>query len=203
MYATFNAVVTALRDKVGSPYDTIPTEMAYYGEGGMEGWSSLCGTLNGSSLAINLCSDKATTSALVNELIGWYTQTALPSDTANQFAAQSEYLDNKMTKKLASSVSDSTLCHVSVTKCCLASGYASGSPERAERCARLAGDVASKAVELLTASANGTFKAVYGPLAEASCTSCHTIGKDYKAGNFTRGKGDCTECHGDNPHAGS
>ncbi len=200
MYGAFSAVVTALRDEVGSPYDLIPLGMMRYGEGGVVGWGSLCGAINGSSAAITLTAGEDY-KKLVNELAGWYTQAAFPSDASNGYATRHEFLvkEYKSDKALAQSVSGSTLCHVSVTKWCLASGVAAGTPERAERCARLAGDVAAHAVELLNANADGKFKPAYSaPAAARSCQACHFKGKDFKAGQFTGGKENCTSCH--EPH---
>ncbi|MBE0446637.1 MAG: hypothetical protein IBX64_00735 [Actinobacteria bacterium] len=88
-----------------------------------------------------------------------------------------------------------THCHASVTNWCRASGYASGSPERSERCAILSGDVAAKAVEMLNAGVPLT--TVPTPGDKTVCVSCHYLGTNYSAGQFTRGKENCTTCHSD------
>jgi len=202
MYGAFGAVVTALKDAVGSPYDFIPLDMMRYGEGGMAGSGSLCGAINGAAAAITLVAGKEHYKKPVAELLTWYTQTPFPTEISNQYAVNHEFLvdELKTDESLVQSVSGSTLCHVSVTKWCLASGYASGSKERGERCARLTGDVAAKAVELLNLPADNTFESTLS-LSEAAqtCRSRHKKGDNFQAGQFTRGKEDCLSCHED-PH---
>jgi len=184
MYGAFNAIISALREKVGYPYTTIPTQMARYGEGGVVGWATLCGTLNGSAAAINLVSKDY--SKIVDELMGWYTTAKLPTFEPSQ----------PKVKIQTTSVSGSPLCHVSVTEWCKASGAKSESPERAERCARLAASVAAHAVELLNDYAAGKFAATFSlPASISTCGACHLKGGTIEN---ARGKMDCVQCH--TPH---
>jgi hypothetical protein len=92
---------------------------------------------------------------------------------------------------LPQSTAQSSLCHVSLSRWCRASGFASGSPERLERCARLAGDVAGKAVELLNQGPLGLER----PGEKTACHSCHYVGPSYQAGQFTHGAEGCLTCH--------
>ena len=82
-----------------------------------------------------------------------------------------------------------------MTRWCEASGFASGSSERSDRCARLSADVAAKVVEMLNSSVGG----VLGNPRDnnTNCGQCHYKGKDYEAGQFTRGKMNCMSCHDD------
>jgi hypothetical protein len=199
-YGAFNAIISSLAEKIGEPYTNFPTELMKYGEGGVVGWGSLCGGLNGACAAIGLLAGEHY-KPLVNELVAWYTSTPIPSAISNQYAVNHEFLvsEYKSDKELPQSVSGSTLCHVSVTKWCKASGYASGSAERSERCGRLTGDVAARAVELLNDLADGKFEAVL-PLSDdaQTCRGCHKKGKEYSIGQWTRGKEACLQCH--EPH---
>jgi hypothetical protein len=88
-------------------------------------------------------------------------------------------------------VAASNLCHVSLTHWCRASGFASGSPERADRCSQVAGDVAAKAVELLNTGALG----LQVPSEKTTCRTCHYMGPDYGMGQFTHGEMNCLTCH--------
>lgn len=198
----FYGVLWQLREKVGHPYDSFPIEppnVMSFGAGGVAGWTTLCGALNGAMAAMNMVSENY--KPLINELMGWYSTFPFPSDQANEYASKHQYLVEKYKSDavLKQSIAKTQLCHESVTNWCLASGYASGARERSERCARLAGDVAAKAVELLNLDAEGKFSPTYHFSAEvAGCRQCHFKGKDVKKGQFTRGKMDCLECH--EPH---
>jgi hypothetical protein len=56
MYAVFASVVEELAEKFGEPFLSYPTSVTRYGAGGVTGWASLCGALNGSAMAIYLVS---------------------------------------------------------------------------------------------------------------------------------------------------
>ncbi|MDI6895528.1 MAG: C-GCAxxG-C-C family (seleno)protein [Bacillota bacterium] len=187
-YGAFSAIVLTLAEEVGFPFTAIPADMFRYGEGGVVGWGTVCGALNGSCAAINLVCGKGVYNVLVNDLVGWYTQEPFPSkehDTYSKFPGQVQ------------NVSGSPLCHVSVGEWCKASGHKVTDPERKERCAKLTGDVAAFAVELLNKQADGVFAPAYKPSAEfAGCMSCH-VGKDSALDNV-QGRMNCVQCH--QPH---
>ncbi len=117
--------------------------------------------------------------AFISDLLTWYSETALPTNILAP------------TGDLPQSKAASNLCHVSLTRWCRTSGFASGSPERAERCARVAGDVAAKAVELL----NGGTLGREVPPEKTVCRSCHYMGPAYDSGQFTHGEMNCLTCH--------
>lgn len=196
-YGAFSGIIQALREKVGSPYDQFPMEMMIYGHGGVSGWGTVCGALNGSSAAICLVCDKPTADALINELLGWYTETALPTDRSNQYGRNQEYGTNKYPNELPQSVSGSPLCHASISQWCDTANLGVHTLERKERCGRLAGDVAARAVELLNANKDGAFQPVFSPpQTVVDCMACH--GQNMKDNVLS--KMECTACHG-NPHA--
>jgi len=197
-YGVFNAIISELGKEVGAPYTTFPTQMFKYGEGGVAGWSTLCGAVNGAAAAICLVAGDAWED-LVNELMAWYENNPFPSDISNQYAREKAFLvkEMKSDKTLPQSVAKSTLCHVSVTEWCKKSGYKSFSKERSERCGRLTGDVAAFTVDML----NRHFDKAFTPVAKISnevqsCRSCHDKGGTIEN---TRGKMNCMPCH-DDPH---
>jgi hypothetical protein len=193
----FGSLVQALALTVGDPWTNLPPELMYYGGGGGSGWGILCGAINGSLALISLTVDKAVAGPLITELIGWYTQAELPSDTANQFALNGQYLVHNFDGDLAQNVSGSPLCHVSVTEWCITANKKVSDIERKERCARIAGDCAAKAVEILNAYFAGTFTPTYvDPSTVTDCLACHGSAVMYNV--MTRM--DCEPCHGD-PHA--
>lgn len=191
-YGTFYSLLTLLREGVGGPYNQIPLRTLKYGEGGIVGWGTVCGCLNGSAAAITLATSNADYAKIINELIGWYTITPFPSETANKLAVDGGFI--RTAKKdfprvsLVQSVSKSPLCHASVSQWCAASDLKASSAERKERCARLTGDVAAHAAELLNAFKRGSFTPVFALDAETqSCLGCH--------GDQQVGKMSCTSCH--------
>jgi len=200
MYASTGGLLKTLIDEVGYPYTTIPHDMMRYGGGGIVGWGTICGSLNGACAIITLVAGKDH-KKIINELFAWYASTPFPTDISNQYAQNHEFLVEKYKTDavLPTTVSDSVLCHVSVNTWCRETGFASGSKQRGERCARMSGDVAAKTAELLNAHALGEFAAT--DFEKAECSGCHFMGENYESGQFIIGKGtNCTDCHGEEPH---
>ncbi len=214
---SFWAIMTALKEKVGYPYTALPLPdkgeaiqalkekkhlhmFMQFGAGGVFSWATTCGALLGTGLALNMVTEDWKKIGQI--LMRWYEITKFPSDLSNQYASRHEFFvpKYKSDKVLPQSVSHSVLCHVSVSRWCVASGYASGSSERSERCGRLTGDVAAKAVELLNAHLRGALPEVAKvTLSEvtADCRTCHYKGKNYEQGQFSRGFLECEACHKD------
>jgi hypothetical protein len=192
----FYGIISGLREKVGAPYTNVPMEIMGFGGGGVAGWCTLCGALNGACAVMSLTSKDFY--KLSNELVAWYCQTPFPSDKSNELGKNHEFLvdELKSDKVFRQTVSGSPLCHVSVTKWCKETGCTAGAGERSERCVRMVGDVCAKAVKILNAYHKGAFKPEHEPYAMSqSCQSCHCMDKSYGLGGFTRGKMDCTDCH--------
>lgn len=189
MYATFASIVSSLGELVGEPYRSFPVEMMRYGEGGVSGWGSLCGALNGAAAAIGLIypgKDGSRRAELITELFSWYEQAQLPKFRPKQTAVSLE-----IPPSIARSVSNSVLCHVSVSRWCKVSRCDVLSPEKRERCRRLSADVVLKTVELLNRSQEpaSTF-AVLSPDTQ-SCVACH--GKTNRADAMVKMR--CNTCH--------
>lgn len=188
-YGAFAAILGQLQKEVGAPFTNVPADMMRYGEGGVAGWGTLCGALNGSMAAMNLVAGKGDYAKLCNELMGWYTGTEFPSTTLDGMAKFQNQPRNSC---------GSPLCHVSVSEWCAKAGKKVGSPERLDRCAKLTGDVAAKAVEMLNALADAKFAGTWKPTADyAACMGCHN--GPTSALNNEQGKMACQPCHGD-PH---
>lgn len=178
-FGTFSAIIGQLRESVGAPFDQIPLQMMDWAGAGVVGFGTLCGTLNGAAAAVGLICDAPDARAFISDLLTWYSETPLPT---NLYAPTGE---------LPRSTAGSNLCHVSLTRWCRNSGFASGSPERAERCSRVAGDVAAKAVEMLNQGAPGAEK----PSEKTVCRACHYMGPNFAMGQFTHGEMNCLTCH--------
>ena len=168
-----------------------------YGGGGLKGWGTVCGTLNGAAAAISLVRDEVASTPVIDELMGWYAQALMPSDISNRYGEDGTFPVDKGIKSLTQSKSGSPLCHVSVTGWCSSAGYEIGSPEQNERCSRVSGDTAAKAVMLLNAQQDGNLRNEYViPASTSKCLSCH--GPEKEVANVDH-KMACIQCHG-KPH---
>jgi len=180
MYGVFASIVEELAEKVGGPYLTYPTTVTRYGKGGVMGWGTTCGTVNGAAMAAYLVSDKP--GPIVDEVINYF-----------QYAELPDYRPASAIMDITPSVGDSTLCHVSVARWCEASGHKAFSKERTQRCAHLAASMTRKLVMALNAQHENSFKAMYPiPQEVKDCRSCHDKGGELED---TRGKMNCMTCH--------
>jgi hypothetical protein len=185
MYATFKSVVSQLAEKFGEPYASFPFHMMKYGHGGMGGFGTTCGALNGGAALIGLFfTDKKIQDSLIKGLFRWYENTQLP-----EFKPQEPILDFIP----PTSISNSTLCHASNSNWVKASGYKITSDERLERCRRLTGDVAAHITTILNECSNNTY-VTNGHANETvrKCMTCH--GNQGKLSN-TGGMMSCNSCH--------
>ncbi|HVJ50132.1 C-GCAxxG-C-C family (seleno)protein [Desulfitobacterium sp.] len=186
MYASARALLDTLVEVVGAPWDSIPADMFKFGKGGAINWGTLCGALNGSLAVIEIASGTAADS-IGPELLGWYSKFPFPSSAHELYCKY----PNQIT-----TVADSPLCHQSVSLWCKVASATVNSPEKKDRCAKLAGDTAARAAELLNAWKAGTFAAAYQPDADfARCLPCH-FGPTSRYDN-EQGQLDCLECHTD------
>jgi len=182
MYGTFEAVAGTVAEQLGAPYTSFPFQMFIYGMGGVYGWGTLCGALNGCAAALQLLSPNP--GPLVDELFHWYENTPLP-----------DFDVKGMKFRTVRSAAGSPLCHPSIAKWCEASGKKAYSAERDERCGVLAGAVARKCAMLLNAQASGTFAASAAASARTrACVGCHEKGGQLEN---MRSKQECAPCHSD------
>jgi ribosomal protein L40E len=150
--------------------------------GGVEHWGTICGALVPSVALIGATvADKKIRSAMVNELMAWYTQFPFP-----------EYQPAGL--NLPKVAVGSSFCHISVTTWCNVAKVSASSKIKKQRCGGLSGDVAKKTVQMLNAwKDTGTFAAAHkqNPIV-ATCMDCHAENEPY-----TQGKENCMQCHGD------
>ncbi len=183
-YASAKGLIETLCETVGTPWDTFPVDMFKYGSGGALGWGTLCGSLNGSlgvmSLALGTNINK-----VGHQLMGWYTQEPFPSTLLDQYC---DYPNQAQT------VSHSPLCHNSVSIWTTTTEFGVNSIERKHRCAKVAGDTAAKAAQLMNEFYAGTFTPVFNYDEDtANCMGCH-VGTDSTLNN-AQGLMECLECH--------
>ena len=191
MYGVFEAVAGSVADTLGKPSTDFPFEVTSYGAGGVAGWGTLCGTCNGAAMAIALFYQGELRTRLINDVFSWYEGATLPTYVPGQPVKVPN------TFSMPSSRSDSLLCHASIARWAAASHLSSSSPERLERCARLAADVAGHLAEALNAA-----QGEYTPRTSirgvaAGCLSCHADKKEVPTEAQIVGRMACTSCHRD------
>ena len=195
-YAAYYAIMTLLRETVGGPYNQIPTRTMRFGGAGVAGWGTLCGALNGSCAAISTVVPNADISKVTNELLFWYSNAVLPTDESNKLGAEGKFTKTTIDYpkvKLYQSTSHSPLCHASLSQWCVGANIEKTDPKRLERCARVSADTARKAVQLLNAYFDGSFKPVATiDESSAACLSCH---EPYTG----QVKMTCSSCHEPHP----
>lgn len=177
--AVINSVFSQLREKVGEPYTSFPSDAFVFLEGGQVGWGTICGSPAGANIVANLIIGPRIAGAheghqISADIMQWYSEADMPV-----FVPSSPKIDPK---NIVRTVSDSPLCHVSVGKWMKASGHALKSPERKDRCARVAASTAYRLVELL----NDWHDGKYEPSSDFSASKEHGI-----TGQFN-----CMDCHG-------
>ena len=195
-YGAFYSIVGTMANKYGAPYNTFPFSMMEMFKGGMADWGTICGALGGAAAAFFVFYGRKEANPMVNELFRWYETTAFPMYNPGE-AAQGFKGD------LPTSVANSVLCHVSVSRWSYETKIAANSKQRSERCGRLTADVVKKAIEILNAKIEAG-KDWKGALAKqesvTQCGACHSKGK---MSDIVKGNMDCTPCHSGNEHLGN
>lgn len=179
MYGAFESIVGPVAERLGSTYADFPFEMFTYGAGGINGWATICGALNGAAAAFQLLSSKP--EPLIDTLFNWYETGQLPDfyPKGAQFAQ-------------VASAANSPLCHQSIANWCKAAGKKAYSAERRERCGTLTASVARKAVSLLNDQAAGRLTVIPAVPQTQACMSCHEKGGMLEN---IRTQMDCRGCH--------
>ena len=169
--AVVTGIIKPLQAKIGEPYASLPLNAFKWGHGGAVGWGTLCGTMTGAGIATGFIAGHEG-EKILNDVIAFYSNTALPIYKPSNPKGSFKNVNQ----------SDSPLCHVSVGKWMKKEGVKFFSPERKERCARLAADVAMKTAALLNDWKDGKYKPSHG--------------SNVKDNGITTQE-NCTECHGD------
>jgi hypothetical protein len=177
-------------------WGTVPKNMFRFGGGGIAGWGTICGTLNGSAALIGMTVANGThRTNLTNAIFQYYATTPLPTNDAykshlGQLGLPSTWdpavripIDNAPT-----STADSPLCHASLVQWTMTTGASDGGPLQKDRCGKAVFDVMFKNVQLL----NAYFTAASAPSVPldpsvAACGACHVT--------YTGAKMACSSCH--------
>jgi hypothetical protein len=177
--ALVNAIFGQLREKVGEPYRSFPSDAFMFLEGGISGWGTICGANAGANIVTNLILGPRLAGSedgmlMGSELMQHYASTSMPTYVPRE---------PKVAAEIPRTVAESPLCHVSVGKWMKAANKDLNSPERRDRCARVTASMAAQTVTLLNVWKDGKYKTrgvvpakQYGIQAQHDCFSCH--GKD-------------------------
>lgn len=185
MYATIKSVVSQLAEKGGEPFTSFPFDMFKYGHGGVGGYGTVCGTLNGTAAILGLLiTDKNIRDKMIADIFKWYEKEPLPV-----FQPQNSDVDYTP----AQSISNSVLCHASNTNWCKKAGFKVDSKERKERCRRMTADVAKKVATSLNEIFTNTYTTnIYNDETANTCLTCHS--NEGKVNNVAA-KMSCEPCH--------
>lgn len=195
MHGASSGLIQAFKEELpGTGWDQIPLGMHKYGSGGVAGWGTLCGVLNGVMAVLNLVNLHG---ALGNELMGWYSTTLFPTANCNGYVADTGQVAIPDALVLAHTVSDSPLCHISISKWCdeagvsVADATADAMKYKDDRCSKICADTAAKTAELINEYFLAkAITASYAPSEDFSaCLACHSQRKDQI------GQMNCSGCH--------
>ena len=197
-YGVMDGVMGTLQDTLGSPYTNLDLTSFIFLWGGINGWGTVCGTIAGAALTTNIICGKDDSGndvgmAMSEELMGYYASAVIPSyePVSSMYGGTDPaYMPGGT---IPTSVPDTPLCHVSISKWMAVAGVTEfWTEERTERCARLAAQMAQKTTEMLNAWNDGTYSysgAGAGPPfypspgigsstwhqpAQEDCNECHT-----------------------------
>jgi hypothetical protein len=195
-YATYQAFLSLLKEKVGYPYTTLPEMMMIHAGSGYGGHGTLCGALGGTSLIINLVAYDGTSQIykqMIDRLFYWYAEQEFPTDRFDDISSMPGQVRVKAM---------SPLCHTSVSKWTLTAGTEVTSKAKLERCAKVAGEVAY----ITTLALNEYFAGNWTPpvwrpsKAIEHCIGCHTpdsMEQSTDGMNNQQGHMECLMCHTD------
>jgi hypothetical protein len=179
-------------EKLGSPYDTFPLEMATYGGGGVAMWGSICGACNGAAFAVSLFQAGNVRTQIISEVFNHY-----ENDPHPQYKP-AKMLGQNVPEDLPTSVIKSIHCHSSIVSWYKSAGDNTPRNLTMDRCGRLVADVALKTVTLLNQAHAGEFKPTAGMSETAvGCMKCHSMfvqNKEVKAPS-AMARMNCEPCH--------
>ncbi len=185
-FGVFYSIIGLMGEKFGKPYSDFPFTMMEVGKSGISNWGTICGALLGAASVLSMFWGREERDPLVDQLFRWYELTAFPMYKPTRKIV-------KFDGKLPTSVSNSPLCHVSVSRWAYSSGFPAKSEQRSERCARLTADVALKTWEIIDSKMNGRTVDWYSKSETRKyCGQCHDPGMESP---IAKGKQDCGSCH--------
>lgn len=193
-YCTSQTLIRAIGDALATqgaaenPWRQLPDGLYRYANGGVVGWGTICGALNGAIAVMTLLGKQSPWGEL---LMDYFSTTELPTSALVGWTPDITGKTTPLTA-IPATVSNSPLCHVSASKWADVAGVPVGSTLKTERCVRLVADIVARTAEFMNlAFSGGTIKYVM-PATYAGCYDCHTKVDMIPS---EQGKMDCLECH--------
>lgn len=210
-YAASQALINALGDELAednpdiNPWKLLPSGLFAYASGGVLGWGTICGSLNG---VLGVMDMLGVHSTLGDALIDYFCNTELPTDILVGWVPaddDDDWTDVPAPESTVATVSHSPLCHNSVSNWAATAGVplwtldsTTGktvpSPQKSKRCAMLVADIVAKAVELMNDKFLNSVipRAWTVPASYKSCYECHTTAEQVPS---EIGRMECQACH--------
>ncbi len=200
MHQVFHSIVTMLANSSSedaTKFATIPTALAAFGAAGISGQGTICGNLNGAGMIINILDGiNGQNAAVIAASFRHYENEELPY-SSDEFVAGIGSTAEKTALVGASSISNSILCHSSISNWSKVSGLTFS--EKGERCKRLSASMAYYIVNLLNRAYAGEDIAALPeskPSSEAQgCQSCHGVSSTMGSAASVKTDMECTTCH--------
>ncbi len=194
-YCTSQTLIEAIGNALAAegaasnPWKLLPLGLYKFANGGVLGWGTICGALNGAIAVMTLLGKQG---AVGEALLDYFGTAELPTSMLVGWTPPGS---TAPLAAIPATVSNSPLCHVSASKWAAVAGVPVSSALKAERCVRLVTDIVARTAELLNLSFTGGSVAPWAPLATyAECYGCHTKADMVPS---EQGKMDCTDCHAD------
>jgi hypothetical protein len=193
-FCTSQTLIKAIGDALTAegaavnPWPLLPTGLYRFANGGVLGWGTICGALNGAIAVMTLLGKQ---NAVGELLLDYFSTAELPTSALVGWTPPGK---TTPLAAMPATVSGSPLCHISASRWAAVAGVPVASALKAERCVRLVADIVARTADLLNVSfSNGTVPYVM-PATYAECYGCHTKANMVPA---EQGKMDCLECHDD------
>ena len=200
--ATWWPIVEALAASsladAATTWGTVPKDMMKFMGGGVAGWGTLCGTLNGSCAIIAAVGAPGKIS---DEAMLYYAETPIPTKGTDASMRKGDWTPAGLKVpadgpllNVPTSTAHSQLCHASLSQWTLTTGAGEGTREQKDRCGKACYDMVFKTVTMLNAWHANPTALPAGTLdpSVAACAPCHTT-------PIAKGKMACDSCHDEKP----
>jgi hypothetical protein len=200
-FCTTQTLIKAIGDGLAkegaasNPWPLLPSGLYKYANGGVVGWGTICGALNGAIAVMDLLGVHGT---LGEPLMDYFSTAELPTSALVGWTPGVAGLMQPL-QAIPATVSHSPLCHNSASHWAAVAGVPVSSALKTERCVRLVADIVAKTVDLLNINFSGGKVTWVMPATYAGCYDCHTKPETVPS---QQGKMDCQECHSTMPPHG-